>query len=224
MNDLPAAVRDLAERLGARAMPVRAVVTLTQKGRMKRKLGTQSWLSFNATQTISTDHCAFAWKARFGPLGMVTVSDKLDRDGGQLEAKALGLIPLARAGPNPALTRGELMRYLGEIALAPDIILTHAALRWRSDGPDRLIVGAGTGEGAAEISFSLDSDGRIGSIFAPDRPRSPTAPFLPTPWRGRFSDYRQHRAQWLPFAADVAWEVDGGSETYWEAQMRSWTN
>ena len=220
--DLPAPARDLAMRLGAQSDAARSIVSLTQAGRMKRKLGAESWLSFGAAQTISTDSCCFAWQARFGPLGMITVSDTLDGGGGRLQATALGFIPLARAGPTPALTRGELMRYLGEIALAPDIILANPSLNWRSDGADRLVVGAGTGALAADVTLTLDSDGRIGSIFAPDRPRSPTGPFLPTPWRGRFWDYRQHRGRWLPFAAEVAWEVDGTSETYWKAEMTSW--
>ena len=30
------------------------------------------------------------------------------------------------------------------------------------------------------------------------------------------------RGRWLPFAADVAWEVDGVSETYWTAEMKRW--
>lgn len=222
MTDLPAAVSDLAARLGARDVPAGSIVTLTQAGRMKRKLGARSWLSFRATQSIRTDRCGFHWTARFGPFGMVTVSDTLDPGGGRLTATALGIVPLARAGPTPALTCGELMRYLGEIALAPDIILANPELIWRTDGPDNLIVGAGTGALAAEVILTLDSDGRIGSIFAPDRPRSPTAPFLPTPWRGHCADYRQHHGRWLPFAADVAWEVDGVSETYWTAEMKRW--
>lgn len=218
--DLPDAVRDLAERLGATTNG--SVVRLTQAGRMKRKLGTSTWLQFRATQTIATDHCEFAWTARFGPFGLIRVSDTLADDAGRLAVTALGFIPLARAGPTPALTRGELMRYLGELPLAPGAMLTNRHLRWRSDGPDRLVVGAGDGPLAAEVTFTLDSAGRVATIFAADRPRSPTAPFLPTPWRGEYSDYRQHRGQWLPFTAEVAWEVDGISETYWQGRMQSW--
>ncbi len=61
----------------------------------------------------------------------------------------------------------------------------------------------------AATGFSLDSDGRITGAFAPDPPRSATAPFLPTPWRGRFSDYRLHGGLWLPFVGEVAWDIDG---------------
>ena len=122
---------------------------------------------------------------------------------------ALGFIPIARAEHSSALIRGELMRYLAELAWAPDAILLNTALRWREDAPDRLAVSAGTGERAAEVMLRLDNEGRIASAFAPDRPRSATSPILPTPWRGRFSDYRFHDSTWLPFAGEVAWEIDG---------------
>lgn len=221
MTELPPAVRDLAARLGAQATLAGSIVTLAQKGRMKRKLGSESWFAFNATQSISTDTCGFAWKARLGPFGMISVSDVLGQGIGRLAVRTLG-IPLARVAPTPELTRGELMRYLGEIALAPDIILSNPELTWRTDGPDRLIVSAGAAAVAADVTLTLDRDGRIGTIFAPDRPRSPTAPFLPTPWRGHFTDYREHLGRWMPFAAEVAWEVDGISETYWTAEMTNW--
>ena len=75
------------------------------------------------------------------------------------------------------------------------------AKRWRVDGPDQLAVISGDGETAAEVMLRLDSEGRIDGAFAPDRPRSATAPILPTPWRGPVSDYRHHNRSWLPFAA-----------------------
>ena len=117
---------------------------------------------------------------------------------------ALGVIPVARAERSSALMRGELMRYLAELAWAPDAILFNVTLRWREDGPDRLSVSAGVGETAAEVTLSLDGEERIAGSFAPDRPRSAAAPIQPTPWRGRFCDYRHHDNMWLPFAGEVA--------------------
>jgi len=99
---------------------------------------------------------------------------------------------------------------------------SNTGLRWREDGPDTLAVSAGLGETAAEVTLSLDSAGRIAGAFAPDRPRSATAPILPTPWRGRFSDYRRHDAMWLPFAGEVAWEIDGEDTVYWQGRIERW--
>ncbi|PWJ87776.1 hypothetical protein C8D77_11466 [Mesorhizobium loti] len=219
---LPAAVHDLALRLGVRPGTSRTTVKLKQTGRMKQKLEATSWMSFTATQTISTSECAFDWRARFGPFGMISARDALKGGQGQLDIMALGVIPLARAEHSSALMRGELMRYLAELAWAPDAILLNSALRWREDGPDRLAVSAGMGETAVEVTLSLDGDGRIAGAFAPDRPRSATAPILPTPWRGRFSDYRRHGNMWLPFAGEVAWEIDGKEIVYWQGRIDRW--
>jgi hypothetical protein len=220
---LPAAVYDLALRLGADPALNRSTVKLGQTGRMKPKIDdATSWMSFTATQTISTLDCAFDWRARAGPFGMIGVRDALISGEGRLEVTALGFIPMVRADHSTALIRGELMRYLAELAWAPDAIFHNAALRWRDDGPGRLAVSAGAGVTAAEVMLSLDSDGRIAGGFALDRPRSASAPFLPTPWRGRFSDYRRCGAVWLPFAGEVAWEIDGEDVVYWQGRIERW--
>lgn len=221
-DDLPAAVVDLARRLGARSAPGGSVVTLVQRGRMKRALGSDAWMAFTARQSIATDHCDFAWRARFGPCGVISVLDALDGAGGRLDVTALGFIPVARTKRTAALTRGELMRYLVELPWAPDAILANRALHWREGGSGELIVGAGEGASAVEISLGLDSAGRIATAFASDRPRSAVEPILPTPWRGSFSDYRLHLGRWIPFAGEVAWEIDGREELYWQGTIDRW--
>jgi len=218
---LPPAVYDLGRRLGANLELQRSLVRLTQVGRM-RQGGAARWMPFSARQTIATRECAFEWRARAGPLGMVSVCDALKDGEGRLDVLALGIVPISRAERSSALVRGELMRYLAELAWAPDAILLNTELRWREDGPDDLAVSAGTGETMAEVVLSLDSQGRIAGAFAPDRPRSATAPFLPTPWRGRFSDFRRHDDTWLPFAGEVGWEIDGVEELYWQGRMERW--
>jgi hypothetical protein len=220
---LPAAAYDLAMRLGVKPEDDRQSVSLTQSGRMKRSLDSSDWMAFTADQTISTHACEFDWRAKAGPFGLISGRDALVDGEGRFDILALGIVPLARAEHTPALVCGELMRYLAEIAWAPSAILLNRTLRWRTDGPDTLSVGAGLGDTAAEVLLSLDSDGRIASGFAPDRPRSATAPTLPTPWRGCFSDYRLHGDFWLPFAGEVGWEIDGRQVPYWECRIETWT-
>jgi hypothetical protein len=218
---LPGAVYDLALRLGANPEMNRPSVYLEQSGRMK-PLGARSWMSFTAKQTISTHTCEFDWRARTGPLGAISARDALTEGEGRFDVMALGLIPISRAENSSALMRGELMRYLAELPWAPDAILLNTALRWREDGSGGLAVSAGSGATAAEVTLSLDADGRIAGAFAPDRPRSATTPILPTPWRGRFSDYRHHDTMWLPFAGEVAWEIDGKEALYWQGRIEHW--
>ncbi len=220
---LPSAAYDLAMRLGVKPENDLRSISLTQSGRMKRSLDSSGWMAFTADQNIRTHACEFDWRAKAGPFGLISGRDALIGGQGQFDIMALGIVPLARAKHTPALVRGELMRYLAEIAWAPAAILLNRSLRWRADGPDTLAVGASAGDTAAEVLLSLDSDGRIASGFAPDRPRSATAPTLPTPWRGSFSNYRLHADIWLPFAGEVAWEIDGKKVPYWECRIETWT-
>ena len=153
---------------------------------------------------------------------MVSARDALENGEGRFDIMALGFIPIGRAEHSSALMRGELMRYLAEAPWAPHAILLNTALRWRVDGPDTLALSAGGGETASEVLLNLDSDGRIGGAFAADRPRSVKAPILPTPWRGRFSDYRHHNDLWLPFSGEVGWEIGRKEIVYWQARIENW--
>ena len=221
-SDLPPAVVDLAARLGAQFRRGGSQVALMQRGRMKRALGTDKWMTFTARQSIETGTCAFAWWARFAPFGLVSACDALENGVGRLDVTALGVIPMVRTPHTAALVRGELMRYLAELAWAPDAILTNTALRWREGTSGDIIVSTGEASSAVEISLGLDSSGRIATAFASDRPRSAIHPILPTAWHGRFSDYRLHQDRWIPFAGEVAWEIDGRREIYWQGRIESW--
>jgi hypothetical protein len=220
LQRLPPAVYELALRLGANTGAGRDV-TLRQTGRMRQDPAS-GWMTFSARQTISSYTCAFEWRARTGPLGMVSVRDALSGGEGALDVRALGFIRIAHISPSPALTRGELMRYLAEVAWAPDAILFNTALHWRSEGPDRLIVSAGKDDAKAEVALTLDGDGRIASVFAADRPRGVKDNFTPTPWQGRFTDYRQHHGFWLPFSGEVSWTIGASAFVYWEGCIESW--
>ena len=218
---LPAAVYELAIRLGANPALNRSIVRLRQTGQMK-DIGATKWKPFRATQTIATRTCESDWRARFGPFGMIHVRDAVLHGVGHLTVKALGFIPIVSAPSCAQLNRGQLMRYLAELAWAPDAILLNTELRWRQDGPDTLAVSAGAGETAAEVTLTLDSDGRIAGGFAAARGRSINPPYLLTPWRGRFSDYRRHQDMWLPFAGEVGWEIEGKLINYFQCQVEDW--
>lgn len=221
--ELPAEVRALAIRLGANPARGPETVILNQSGAMKLDLASARWLPFNARQTMSITSCAFAWRARFYPFGYLSVTDAFENGSGRLDVTALGIIPLVRTQPTSALTRGELMRYLAELAFVPDAILHNHHLRWRADDATTFSVSAGTGKEAVEVSLSLCHDGRIADIYAANRPRSVTEPVLPTPWRGHFSDYRQQMGRWIPFAGNVAWVIDGVETLYWRGTVTDWT-
>ena len=86
---LPAAVYDLAMRLGVKPGDDRGGVRLTQTGRMKRSLDSRSWMAFTAAQAIATRECAFDWRAKAGPFGMISARDALEHGEGRFDIMAL---------------------------------------------------------------------------------------------------------------------------------------
>ena len=218
---LPVGVYDLALQLGARTAASGGEVHFRQRGKMK-DIGASRWMNFRAAQTIKLDHCAFEWRARAGPLGMIAVRDALEDGKGALSVTALGLFVISEPHTSAALTRGELLRYLAELPLAPDAILLNTKLQWQQIAADRFSVSAGAGATLSQLEVTLDGDGRIGSIHAPGRPRRVADHFVLTPWRGHFSDYQLKHGRWIPACAEVGWEIDGKLDICWQGQILDW--
>ena len=217
---LPQPVVDLATRLGARTDGT--VVRLTQHGTMRSGATARS-LKFSAQQTIQLRQPSFEWRASTGPAGCITVIDALQGSSTTSEVRLFGCLRLTRAKPDDAaaLLKGQLLRYLAELAWAPDAILQNAMLRWTSHG-NALRVAVQHGDVRCELGITLNDDGYIGSALAPDRPRKEGGGFVERPWRGRFSDYRKHRGRWLPFKGDVGWVLDEGLVNVWQGEIAGW--
>jgi hypothetical protein len=219
---LPRSVADLADRLGAGHTGGRSVVSLTQVGGMRNEPAGRE-MKFGARQRIELHRPEFEWRARTGPVGCISVTDALRGDEPQLEVRAFGFIRIAVITGGAPATKGEIMRYLAELAWAPDAIVQNPHLTWSVVDDRTLEVGYGSGSARGEVALTLDRDGRIESVFAPDRPRKEGAGFTERPWRGRFFDYRSHAGRWLPFAAEVGWTIGGSDFVAWRGELTSWS-
>jgi len=218
---LPAAVLDLARRLGVEQGEGHRVA-LTQVGTM-RNAPTGREMKFTATQSIDLHRPQFEWRARTGPLGLISVTDALKHDEGRLEVRAFGLVRIAHESGGAQLAKGEIMRYLAEIAWAPDAIVDNPHLTWVVVNEAKLSVAYGGGSAHAEVELTLDADGRIGSVFAPDRPRKEGTGFVERPWQGRFLDYRRHEGRWLPFGGEVGWTIGATEFVAWRGELTGWS-
>ncbi len=218
---MPDAVRDLAARLGAADGSRFSHVDLTQWGAMRgQPAGRET--RFSARQTIHLRRPEFRWRASTGPLGCISITDALEGDGASIEVRAFRFLPIATVRGGAAALKGEIMRYLAELAWAPDAILANPSLAWNIIDKRTLRVSAGTGHARGQVLLHLDEHGRIARIAADDRPRKEGAGFVERPWRGSFSDYRQQQGRWLPFAGEVAWVLDGDPFVTWRGQLLSW--
>ncbi len=132
-------------------------------------------------------------------------------------------VRLAESTPSPALLKGELMRYLAELAWAPDAIIANRLLRWEILESDRIAVSASIGAVSGRVTAMLDERGCIGQIDADDRPRMEGDEFVERGWRGRFGDYRPVSGRLIPHHAEVSWRIDGIFEPVWIGKLTSWT-
>jgi hypothetical protein len=153
---------------------------------------------------------------------MASIVDALTPQGASLEVRAFGLVPLVRVAPNPALTKGELMRYLAELAWAPDALLLNSTLDFRAGSSRALSVCAEVLGVSARVNLSLGSDGLIERVVAADRPRREGERFVERAWCGRFSEYHQFAGRWIPTRAEVAWILEGREVPVWEGCVRGW--
>ncbi|WP_293882046.1 DUF6544 family protein [Sphingomonas sp.] len=129
-----------------------------------------------------------------------------------LDVPLFGLISLAHM-TGPAFAKAEIMRYLAEIAWATDAMLINRSLVWSVIDSRTLKVAASSEAGHRSVRIDLDDEGRIGGIFASNRPLSNGKTVEERAWSGRFFDYRRHAGRWLPSAPKSAGASMVGSQT-----------
>lgn len=139
---------------------------------------------------------------------------------GLLEARLFGSVPVARV-TGAEVSKGELMRYLAELAWAPHAMLRNARLRWREIDAATVEVSADSASGPARVRLVFE-DGDITGIEADDRPRMVGSRPIPTPWRGRFFDYRRLDAWRVPTCAEVSWILEGQLCPVWRGKVTSY--
>ena len=218
-TDLPPEVVALAARVGAVA-DAGGFATFEQSGQMWSKPGAKP-MAFTAHQTVRADAAGFLWRARFGrPVPMV-VADYFQDGTGALEVRVFGAVRVTR-GAGPAFDQGEAVRYLAEIPLNPDAILSNRALEWSVTDARTITVAMGEGAARGEVTFYLDDSGLITGMYTPSRMMLEGGVAVARPWRGRFWDYQQMGGRLLPLQAEVGWVRQGGDFIYWRGSMLNW--
>jgi uncharacterized protein DUF6544 len=193
-------------------------VWLSQRGEMRASCRSP-WRQFVAEQVISIREPGFAWRARvqLAPFVSAQILDCYVNGEGLLEARLFGSLPLVRAA-GPQASRGELMRYLGELAWAPHAMLHNPQLSWREVDASTIEVSAGSPADPARVGLIFE-DGDVTRIEAHDRPRAAGRRFVPTRWEGRCSAYRKIGGCRIPTRAAVSWLLQDGPFEYWRGSV-----
>jgi hypothetical protein len=191
-------------------------VRLTQEGEMRLKPGGR-WMRFTAAQRFSATETTFEWNARvrLAPGLWIHVTDACHDGRGALDARLLGALRVAHAD-GPAVTKGQIQRYLAELPWNPGAFLLNEALRLEQTDDHTVVARMQD----AEVELQFGADGDIAGAFAM-RPRLVGSQTIDTPWRGRFSDYTRMNGMRVPTVAEVEWAMPDGPFVYWRGRVLS---
>ena len=217
MPSVPAIIQSFARRAVGES-PVPNTVWLSQRGELRVNLR-DSWRRFTAEQVISSHEPGFAWLARMqaAPFVSARILDCYVGGEGLLEARLFGSLRLARAA-GPQATKGELMRYLAELAWAPHAMLHNPQLSWREIDATIVEVSAESPAGLARVRLIFEN-GDIARVEADDRPGAVGRRIVPTRWQGRCCDYREVDGCRIPTRAAASWLLENGPFEYWRSRV-----
>jgi hypothetical protein len=178
------------------------------------------WVPMPAVQHISLGAPGFVWIARQPGLIVprFAVIDAFVAGQGHLYAALFGSVPVASMA-GPVTDRAEAMRYLAELAWAPDAIAGNPALVWRKISDVEVEVSLAVAADRVAVRLHLDGHGNILEMQA-DRPdTAPDGTTFTRPWRGSFTDYGQIGGRAIPRAGEVGYVYPDGYHAYWRGRI-----
>ena len=215
---LPELVRSYLARSLPAGGQVPATVRVRQTGEMRQRPGGRV-MPFRAIEDFSIDRVAFSWRARFpiiGPLA-VTVVDEFADGNGRLCVSLFGIPLKTMKGPETDV--GEAMRYLSELAWAPQAMAANRELVWR-EVDERTVEVASVKGATAVVELEFDAAGDIVRATG-TRPFAVGKTFVPTPWGGDFSDYASFNGTRVPTCGQAWWELPEGRFVYWRGRINA---
>jgi hypothetical protein len=196
---------------------VPATVRVQQTGEMWKKPGARP-MPFQATEDFAVDRVAFLWRARFrivGPLAMTVVDGFVD-GAGRLRVSLLGIPLQTQTGPE--MNVGEAMRYLAELAWAPQAIAANRALEWRDVDDRTVAVECDVAEAKAAVRWEFDASGDL--IRATGvRPFPVGKTFTARRWGGDFGEYEDFAGTRVPAFGEAWWELPESRFVYWRGRV-----
>jgi hypothetical protein len=196
-------------------------VSMRHRGTFNLSGTTEQWKLFTSEQRVVTQRPGFDWNGRISVLpGLpVLVHDAYANGEGMLLASLLGLFSLASIQGKGAIAEGELMRFLAEAAWYPTALLPSQGIRWVAVS-DRFAQGTLTdGDVSVTLLFTFNEQNLIETVQADARGRTVGDQVIPTPWYGRFWNYKERNGMQIPFEGEVAWVLPEGAKPYWRGSL-----
>lgn len=220
-DHIPELVRQFARKSGVpEAASVRGLY-LCQEAELR--MGPEKpWRRITAQQGIAVLQPGFVWDARqrLGPVTIIRIMDAYVKGAGVLKVRLLGSIPVANLSGGE-VDRDELMRYLAELAWAPDALLGNKALRWRALDENVVEVSADCQGTPVSVRLYFDAVGDICEIQADARGEAEEGAAA-RPWVGRFSEYGWRGGRRIPTRGEVGYIYDTGYVAYWRGRITAY--
>ncbi len=218
--EVPEPMRRFAERGLAGQGGLPRAIRFTQDAELLRG---ETWSTSSARQHIAIAEPGFVWTAEGAgwPVPAVRVIDRFTGGEGVLEVRLLGSIRVGRFdGPDADLA--EAMRYLLELPLAPDAILSNPSIVWRQIDAQTVEAELPLSPRPAVARFLFDDGGDVLEVSARDRPDVSTGETVLRGWRGLFSDYGEIGGRRIPRTAEAGYVDDGVYKPYFRGRITSY--
>jgi hypothetical protein len=153
------------------------------------------------------------------PLAYTFVRDTYKDGVGSLHASFAGMLTVANMRGGEALNSGALYRYLAEATWMPAALLPRYGVQWAAVDDSRALATLHDFATSVSLEFTFNEAGEVTRIFTPARYRALDGYFEPTPWEGRFSNYRERCGMWIPLQAEVSWQIAGHWQPWWRGRI-----
>ncbi len=221
LEGLPAPVQRYFRTVLKEGQPLIGAVNVEHAGTFNMSETGEQWKTFRSSQRVIVRRPGFVWDARIrmAPGMNVHVHDAYVAGEGVLTAKLFGLLTVMKEPGTPELARGELMRFFAEAAWYPTALLPGQGIRWEEVDARSARATLVDGGLSLTMRFTFNDDGLIETVRVEDRGRISNDQIIPTPWQGRFWNYREHNGMLVPFDGEVAWLMAEGAKPYWRGRI-----
>jgi len=201
--------------------PIIAGATVELTGTFNLSASGEQWKPFTSRQWFVTRRAGFLWDAQIAMLPGVAVRvfDACIGGEGMLRAMVLGLFTVADVRGSGEIARGELMRFLAEMAWCPTALLPSQGVRWEAVDDHSANATIVDGPHTLTLLFTFNDAGLIDSAQAEARGAMVDKELVLLPWEGRWFDYRVHDGMVLPFGGEAAWLRPEGRRPYFRGAV-----
>jgi hypothetical protein len=221
LEGMPAPVQRYFRVVLEGGQPMVAGVRVRHEGTFNMSQTKEQWKPFTSDQKVVAQRPGFDWNGRVAMMpGLpVRVHDAYVAGEGTLHASLLGLFSVVDMRGTSDVAEGELMRFFAEAAWYPTALLPSQGVRWEAVDDHSAYATLEEGDISITMLVTFNEEGLIDTVRAEARGRAVGGEVVPTPWQGRFWNYRERAGMQVPLDGEVAWLLPEGEKPYWRGHI-----